>query len=313
MSRGKAFGRELSGKQTLRFRVLRCVSSCSHRNPAHFPATSGLRNQEQLSTFEQLAPCQDKVCLLSAASCAPPPSSPPLLYLSHFIVKRPLCETYNSRGGDWKHTLTHTHTLGAVCWDTGSGAAVVLTMINGKKRHFEVVLSLFVSANVSLSRALTMPLMAQSSSASQGKHPRPYVQRHTPNYTPVLMIPTSPLSPSSSPAAPAHLFPPCADFLPHHHDNLIQPLHQNNMTAYVMERRVGFSACCGPQGCRRFVRIGDFWSCQSLRTRSSTFKENGLFLTGAVNVHGWQRLLLRFQMQSRDTKAWLENGGKKWA
>lgn len=43
------------------------------------------------------------------------------------------------------------------------------------------------------------------------------------------------LSPSSSSAAPARLFPSCADFLPHHHDNVIQPLYQNNMTAYVVK------------------------------------------------------------------------------
>lgn len=123
------------------------------------------------------------------------------------------------------------------------------------------------------------------------------------------------LSPSSSSAAPARLFPSCADFLPHHHDNVIQPLYQNNMTAYVV-KVCFFFACCSLQDRWRFVNICNFRNCQSLgatgtfenmqfHIRSSGTRENDPFMTGAVNMRGWWGLLLHFQMQSRDTEEFL--------
>lgn len=77
-------------------------------------------------------------------------------------------------------------------------------------------MSLFVPANAPLSRAVMMPLMAQSAPASQ-EHARPYVQRHACNH--------SHLHHSLTPPPPARLFPSRAGFPPHAHVMDVMEIH----------------------------------------------------------------------------------------
>lgn len=69
-----------------------------------FQRASGLRKQEQLSAPSDELSAKTKFASFQQRCAFPPPR----LYLSHFIVKRPLRGIYTWRGGPLK-TRTHTH------------------------------------------------------------------------------------------------------------------------------------------------------------------------------------------------------------
>lgn len=109
------------------------VSSYVHieiQTTAHFPAS--IWNTKTPSTLWPPVLCQDKICFL------PTPSSVclsfPKLYLPHIIVNCLLCDIYCVRRRD---SQKHTHTLGGFCRDTGSAAAVSLTMMNGEETGWD--------------------------------------------------------------------------------------------------------------------------------------------------------------------------------